>query len=73
VRLAVERVRRVGIEVVLVQAAAAPHVDGGVDRPVAVHLDRDRGRVLADAVDEVLEREDAVVADSRVRERDDAR
>src|SRR5215207_117089 len=73
VRLAVERVRRVGIEVVLAEAAAPPHVDRGVDRAVAVHLDRDRNRVLPDAVHEVLEREDAVVADPRVREGDDAR
>src|SRR5215213_5317146 len=52
----------------LAQATAATDVDGRIDRPLAVHLDRDSSRVLPHAVDEVLEREDPVVADSGLGE-----
>src|SRR5690348_7198212 len=62
VLVAVEGVERVRGQDVLVDPPAAADVHDRDDRRVRVELDRGRDRVGAAAVDEVLERQDAVVA-----------
>src|SRR3712207_8002015 len=49
----------------LLDPAASPDVDDGVDLARRVHLDRRRDRVRAGRVDEVRERLDARVADRK--------
>ena len=66
-----EGVNRVRRQLVLRDSPAATHVHGRIDHGPRIHLDRGGDRVFAARVEEVFERDDPLVTDSFLRERDD--